>query len=82
MLKKPAFFLDTQICTGCKTCIIACKDKNNLPLGVRWRRVVEFAGGDWACQADGTFEVQGDSHAFVNLSCRLQPFYKTRESEK
>ena len=49
MLKRPAFFLDAQICTGCKTCIIACKDKNDLPMGVRWRRVVEFAGGDWVC---------------------------------
>ena len=32
MLKRPAFFLDAQICTGCKTCMIACKDKNNLSL--------------------------------------------------
>jgi Fe-S-cluster-containing dehydrogenase component len=54
MFKRPAFFLDAQICTGCKTCMIACKDKNGLPMGVRWRRVVEFAGGDWACRCKRT----------------------------
>jgi len=56
MLKRPAFFLDVQTCTGCKTCMVACKDKNNLPLGVRWRRVVEFAGGDWVRLPDGAFQ--------------------------
>jgi len=68
MLKKPAFFLDTQICTGCKTCMIACKDKNNLPLGVRWRRVVEFAGGNWNCRADGTFS-QNVFAYYISVSC-------------
>jgi anaerobic dimethyl sulfoxide reductase subunit B (iron-sulfur subunit) len=68
MLKKPAFFLDTQICTGCKTCMIACKDKNNLPLGVRWRRVVEFAGGEWVSRDDGTF-TQNVFAYYISVSC-------------
>ena len=47
MSTRYAFYLDTSACTGCKACQIACKDKNNLPVGVLWRRVVEIQGGDW-----------------------------------
>ena len=43
-----AFTFDASACTGCKTCQVACKDKNNLPTGVLWRRVYEISGGDWA----------------------------------
>ena len=68
MLKRPTFFLDVQVCTGCKTCMIACKDKNDLPAGVRWRRVVEFAGGDWDCRADGTFN-QNVFAYYISVSC-------------
>ncbi|MDF2419390.1 4Fe-4S binding protein, partial [Trueperella pyogenes] len=34
------FFFDQELCTGCKACQIACKDKHDLPIGVNWRRVV------------------------------------------
>lgn len=47
MNHQMAFFFDASGCSGCKTCQIACKDKNNLPLGVRFRRVYEVSGGDW-----------------------------------
>jgi anaerobic dimethyl sulfoxide reductase subunit B (iron-sulfur subunit) len=68
MLKKPTFFLDVQTCTGCKTCMVACKDKNDLPLGVRWRRVVEFAGGDWVRLPDGTFSQDVFAY-YISVSC-------------
>ncbi len=42
-----AFLLDVSACTGCKACQVACKDKNQLPLGVLWRRVYEVSGGGW-----------------------------------
>jgi anaerobic dimethyl sulfoxide reductase subunit B (iron-sulfur subunit) len=45
--KRYGFYIDTSACTGCKACQIACKDKNELPLGVLWRKVVEVQGGDW-----------------------------------
>ncbi len=50
MTKQYAFYFDGSACIGCKTCQIACKDKNNLPLGIRWRRVLEYAGGTWSEQ--------------------------------
>ena len=42
-----AFIFDESSCSGCKACQAACKDKNNLPLGVLWRRVYEVSGGEW-----------------------------------
>jgi len=45
-----AFTFDASACTGCKACQVACKDKNNLPVGVLWRRVYEVSGGSWQKQ--------------------------------
>lgn len=46
-MSQLAFYFDSNSCSGCKTCVIACKDKNNLAIGIRWRRVYEIAGGNW-----------------------------------
>jgi anaerobic dimethyl sulfoxide reductase subunit B len=47
-----AFTFDASACSGCKACQIACKDKNNLPTGVLWRRVYEVSGGSWQQQGE------------------------------
>ena len=67
-LKKPAFHMDMQTCTGCKTCMVACKDKNDLPAGVRWRRVYEYSGGEWLPGPDGTFRQDVFAY-YVSVSC-------------
>jgi anaerobic dimethyl sulfoxide reductase subunit B len=66
--KKLAFYVDTQTCTGCKTCMVACKDKNDLPDGVRWRRVYEYSGGEWFSEADGTFRQDVFAY-YLSVSC-------------
>jgi len=66
--KRPAFSLDIETCTGCKTCMIACKDKNNLGPGIRWRRVYEYGGGEWVPAEDGTFR-QNVFSFYVSMSC-------------
>lgn len=45
--QRPAFYVDATVCSGCKACQIACKDRNELEEGRLWRRVYEVAGGDW-----------------------------------
>jgi anaerobic dimethyl sulfoxide reductase subunit B (iron-sulfur subunit) len=47
MAKRYGFHVNSGSCTGCKACQIACKDKNQLPVGILWRRVVEVSGGEW-----------------------------------
>ena len=47
MVKQYAFYFDSSVCSGCKTCQIACKDKHDLEVGRLWRRVYEISGGKW-----------------------------------
>lgn len=47
MTEQYAFYIDSSACSGCKACQVACKDNNQLPVGINWRRVVEVSGGDW-----------------------------------
>ena len=68
MLKNPAFFFNGELCTGCKTCMIACKDKHDLPVGVLWRRVLEFSGGDWVPAGDGAYHHSVFAY-YVSISC-------------
>jgi len=70
MIRKPTFVFLSERCTGCKTCMIACIDKHNLPLGVMWRRVLEYSGGDWL--PAGSAGSAWNHHVFayyISLSC-------------
>ena len=67
MIQQPAFYFNAELCTGCKACVIACKDKHNLDKGVLWRRVIEYAGGEWVPTGD-TFE-QNVFAYYLSLSC-------------
>lgn len=46
-MTRYAFYFDASGCSGCKACQMACKDRHDLPPGVRWRRVYEVSGGGW-----------------------------------
>jgi len=46
-MSQLAFFVNSDACSGCKACQVACQDKNNLAAGVRWRRVYEVTAGSW-----------------------------------
>jgi anaerobic dimethyl sulfoxide reductase subunit B (iron-sulfur subunit) len=52
MAKQYAFYFDANACNGCKVCVIACKSKNSLPVGINWRRVYEYEGGSWVPHPD------------------------------
>lgn len=61
------FLFDQSLCNGCKACQIACKDKHDLPLGVNWRRVVEYTGGSWQ-RSGNTFTPNIFSY-YTSISC-------------
>ncbi len=63
------FLFDSSACIGCKACQTACKDKNDLPVGLNWRRIVEYSGGDW--EEDGEHMVPIDVFAYyLSISCQ------------
>jgi len=49
-MSQLGFYFDSSSCSGCKTCLMACRDKNNLESGLLWRRVYELVGGNWMKQ--------------------------------
>ena len=57
--KQLGFVHNNVDCIGCRACEIACKDKNGLPPGPRFRRVQYIEGGQYPAV-----------HAYkVNMSC-------------
>ena len=63
------FFFDNARCTGCKTCMMACKDYNDLNLEIAFRKVYDYEGGTWKEEAGGTYSC--DSWVYhVSLSCQ------------
>jgi anaerobic dimethyl sulfoxide reductase subunit B len=67
MTTRYGFYLNTSGCTGCKACQIACKDKNALPVGILWRRVVEASGGEWL--QSGESWIANTFTYFVSMAC-------------
>ena len=68
MTKQFAFHFNSDLCTGCKACQIACKDKWDLDVGVTWRRVAEYSGGEWTVNPDGTYN-QSVVGYYVSVAC-------------
>lgn len=44
-MSKMGFYINMTNCIGCRTCQIACKEKNSLPVGVLYRRVGSYETG-------------------------------------
>ena len=47
MVMQYAFFVNSDACSGCKTCQVACNDAHEVPAGLHWRRVIEVTAGSW-----------------------------------
>lgn len=48
--------------------MIACIDGHDTPLGVMWRRVVEYTGGTWTEQGNGTYAQNVFSY-YASIAC-------------
>ncbi|SMB80202.1 anaerobic dimethyl sulfoxide reductase subunit B (DMSO reductase iron-sulfur subunit) [Pasteurella testudinis DSM 23072] len=67
MSEQYGFYIDSDRCTGCKTCELACKDYKDLPVDVNYRRIYEYAGGDWL--ASGNCWQQNVFSYYLSISC-------------
>ena len=71
------FYFDGTRCTGCKTCVLACKDAKNLTSAQAFRQVCEFEGtegftadeaGSWMC-ASFTYYVSSACNHCAEPAC-------------
>lgn len=67
-MKQLGFLIDISRCTGCKTCLIACKDGHSVPGGKNLRSVQEVAKGSWRQNEEGAWE-QNVFAYYVSSSC-------------
>lgn len=66
-MEQYGFYIDSSKCTGCKTCQLSCKDNKNSDIGVNFRRIYEYAGGNWVKNGD-TFNQDVYSY-YLSISC-------------
>lgn len=64
------FYFDSNKCTGCKTCQVACRETYQLPLDTLWRKVHNYQGGSWTFdETTGVYEAQDMFGYFISISC-------------
>lgn len=61
------FYINNDYCTGCKACVVACKDKNDNEVGVNFRRVYEHSEGDYVERDHAV--IQNIQTFFTSISC-------------
>ena len=61
------FYFDQQACINCMACQVACKDVNNLPVGIFYRKVQGFETG--AYPAVGRYSVSSTCNHCANPAC-------------
>lgn len=62
------FHFDGTRCTGCKTCVLACKDKKDLSTEISFRNVYEYGDGSWTQDDGGAWTC--DAYAYhVSVAC-------------
>jgi anaerobic dimethyl sulfoxide reductase subunit B (iron-sulfur subunit) len=65
-----AFYFDSDRCTGCKTCQVACKETYGLPTDTLWRKVLNYQGGSWNLdQTTGVYLPDGVFGYFISMAC-------------
>ncbi len=45
-MARKGFYFNQDACVGCRTCQVACKDKNDLEIGTVYRKVDSFETGE------------------------------------
>lgn len=69
MATQYGFYFNANECIGCRTCAMACKDKNNKPIGEKNRRVYDYGGSTWAVESNGVVQNSNFFIYYVSASC-------------
>ncbi|MGJ7909565.1 DMSO/selenate family reductase complex B subunit [Neobacillus sp. LXY-1] len=62
------FYINQSLCSGCKACTVACKDKNNLNVGINFRRVYAYEEGSFL-QKPTSGIVQNVKAYYFSIAC-------------
>lgn len=62
------FHFNAVRCTGCKTCVLACKDYKDLSNDYAFRKVYEYGAGTWEQDANGCWSANCFTY-HVSVSC-------------
>lgn len=64
---RVGFLFDMEKCIGCRTCEIACKDRNDLESSITFRRVRSFECGTYPTST--VFHYSGSCNHCANAAC-------------
>ncbi len=78
--KRWGMVIDLNRCVGCQTCTIACKQTNDTPPGVQWRRVIDIEQGKFP-DVERLFLVTGCQHCAEPPCVPVCPTGATRQRE-
>ncbi|MSP96866.1 MAG: 4Fe-4S dicluster domain-containing protein, partial [Betaproteobacteria bacterium] len=76
--KRWGMVIDLNRCVGCQTCTIACKQTNDTPPGVQWRRVIDIEQGKFP-DVERLFLVTGCQHCAEPPCVPVCPTGATRQ---
>ena len=74
------FYFDQTLCVGCRTCQIACKDKNRLEIGELYRNVHSYETGEYPMP--GIYHLADTCHHCTEPACvAICPTGRTKKDE-